>query len=71
MNHLEQYQEWLDHLEDSNPLKHELYAIREDEKEIEEDEIPEKAETRCKLGDLWQLGRWVYCKKCGKKHYIH
>ena len=39
-------------------------------KEVEEDEVPEKAETRCKLGDLWQLGRWVYCKKCGKKHYI-
>jgi 16S rRNA G966 N2-methylase RsmD len=27
-----------------------------DEKEIIEDEIPEEAETRCKLGDLWQLG---------------
>jgi site-specific DNA-methyltransferase (adenine-specific) len=38
--------------------------------EIEEDEVPEEVETRCKLGDLWQLGRWVYCKKCGKKHYI-
>ena len=24
--------------------------------EIVEDEIPEKVETRCKLGDLWQLG---------------
>ena len=33
-----------------------LDGILEDEKEIEEDEIPEKAETRCKLGDLWQLG---------------
>ena len=48
-----------------------LDDLFEDEKEIEEDEIPEKAETRCKLGDLWQLVRWVYCKKCGKKHYIH
>lgn len=38
--------------------------------EIVEDEVPEEVETRCKLGDLWQLGRWVYCKKCGKKHYI-
>ena len=36
MNHLEQYQEWLDHLKDSDPLKQELYAIREDEKEIED-----------------------------------
>ena len=33
-----------------------LDGILEDEKEIEEDEIPLKAETRCKLGDLWQLG---------------
>lgn len=49
---------------------HDLDEHFEDEKEIEEDEIPEKAETRCKLGDIWQLGRWVYCKKCGKKHYI-
>lgn len=38
--------------------------------EIEEDEVPEEAESRVKLGDVWQLGRWVYCKKCGKKHYI-
>ena len=35
---------------------HDLDEPFEDEKEIEEDEIPEKAETRCKLGDLWQLG---------------
>lgn len=33
-----------------------LDGILEDEKEIEEDEIPEKAESRCKLGDLWKLG---------------
>ena len=33
-----------------------LDGILEDEKEIEEDEIPEKAEPRCKLGDIWQLG---------------
>lgn len=38
--------------------------------EIIEDEVPEDAEPRCKLGDIWQLGRWVYCKKCGKRHYI-
>ena len=35
---------------------HDLDEPFEDEKEIEEDEVPEKAETRCKLGDLWQLG---------------
>ena len=46
----------------------------EEEKEVEEDDfdvdanIPE--EPKAKLGDIYQLGRWVYCKKCGKKHYI-
>lgn len=28
----------------------------EDETEIVEDDIPEEIETRCKLGDIWQLG---------------
>ena len=42
-----------------------------DEAEIAEDEAPEPpTEPITKLGDLWQMGRWVYCKKCGKKHYI-
>ena len=41
-----------------------------EEQEIIEDEVPEEVETKCKLGDIWQLGRWVYCKKCGKKHFI-
>ena len=27
-----------------------------EEKEIIEDEVPEEVETRCKLGDIWQLG---------------
>ena len=46
------------------------FAIEEEEKEVIEDEVPEEVETRCKLGDIWKLGKWVYCKKCGKKHYI-
>ena len=37
-------------------FEHDIDEPFEDENEIEEDEIPEKAETRCKLGDLWQLG---------------
>ena len=28
----------------------------EEEAEIVEDEVPEEVETRCKLGDIWQLG---------------
>lgn len=43
-----------------------------DDKEIIEDdfeiELPE--EPKAKLGDIYQLGKWVYCKKCGKKHFI-
>lgn len=27
-------------------------------------------EPKSKLGDVYQLGKWVYCKKCGKKHFI-
>ena len=45
----------------------------EEETEIVEDEAPEvdeESEPITKLGDIWQLGRWVYCKKCGKKHFI-
>lgn len=42
----------------------------EEPTEIIEDDVPENVEPRCKLGDLYILGRWVYCKKCGKRHYI-
>jgi site-specific DNA-methyltransferase (adenine-specific) len=31
-------------------------SFDEDTEEIEEDEAPENVETRCKLGDMWQLG---------------
>ena len=45
----------------------------EEETDIVEDEAPEVNEENepiAKPGDIWQLGRWVYCKKCGKKHFI-
>lgn len=32
------------------------FAIEEEEKEVVEDEVPEEVETRCKRGDIWQLG---------------
>ena len=48
------------------------FEIEEEELEATEDdyevELPE--EPKAKLGDIYQLGRWVYCKKCGKKHFI-
>ena len=34
----------------------ERLEIIEEQKEIEEDEVPENVETRCKLGDIWKLG---------------
>lgn len=43
----------------------------DEEQEIVEDEVPDvPEEPRTMIGDIWLLGRWVYCKKCGKKHYI-
>ena len=50
--------------------------LNEEEKEIEEDDydLEEKLKNiekpKSKYGDIYQLGRWVICKKCGKKHYI-
>lgn len=42
-----------------------------EEQEIVEDEVPEvPEEPKAKLGDIYQLGKWVICKKCGKKHFI-
>ena len=32
------------------------FEIEEEEKEVVEDEVPEDVETRCKKGDIWQLG---------------
>ena len=31
-------------------------TVEEEQKEVVEDEVPEDVETRCKLGDIWQLG---------------
>ena len=44
---VEQLQDW--------GLDLEFEAVDE-EKEIVEDEVPEEVETKCKLGDIWQLG---------------
>lgn len=45
--------------------------VVEELEEVIEDDVPDiPEEPKSKLSDLWQLGRWVYCKKCGKKHYI-
>jgi ParB-like chromosome segregation protein Spo0J len=40
--------------------------------QVEEDDFDEEPpeEPISKLGDIYKLGRWVFCKKCGKKHWI-
>lgn len=41
--------------------------------EVIEDEAPEvneKEPAKSKLGEVYQLGRWIYCPKCKKKHYL-
>lgn len=49
-----------------------VFGNADDNSEVVEDDYEEEppAEPKAKLGDIYQLGRWVYCKKCGKKHYI-
>lgn len=44
----------------------------EEEKEVVEDDfdVEPPEQPKAKYGDIYQLGKWVICKKCGKKHYI-
>ena len=43
-----------------------------DSEELIEDEAPEvsQEEPVSKLGEVYQLGRWIYCPKCKKKHHL-
>jgi len=39
--------------------------------EVIEDEVPEvQEEAISKLGEVYQLGRWIYCPKCKKRHNL-
>ena len=46
---------------------------KDPETEVEEDEPPEVDETVTvsKLGEIYQLGRWVYCTACKVKHRLN
>lgn len=41
--------------------------------EVEEDEAPEVSSEPpvSKLGEIYQLGKWVYCKTCNVKHRLN
>lgn len=45
----------------------------EPEPEVEEDEAPEVSDEPpvSKLGEIYQLGRWVYCPTCKVKHRLN
>lgn len=47
-------------------------ALKADE-EVEEDEPPEVSSEPpvSKLGEIYQLGRWVYCPTCKVKHRLN
>lgn len=46
---------------------------QEPEPEVEEDEAPEVSDEPpvSKLGEVYQLGRWVYCPTCKVKHRLN
>ena len=49
----------------------ELKSVEEEQEVVEDDyEVELPKEPKTKLGDIYQLGKWVICKKCGKKHFI-
>lgn len=41
-------------------------------KEVVEDEVPEVSNEPAisKLGEVYQLGKWIYCPKCKRKHHV-
>lgn len=43
------------------------------EPEVEEDEAPEVSSEppKSKLGEIYQLGKWVYCTQCKVKHRLN
>ena len=48
-----------------------IFQVEEEQEIVEDDfDIEPPEEPKAKLGDIYQLGKWVICKKCGKKHYI-
>jgi ParB-like chromosome segregation protein Spo0J len=74
-----------DLLEEINTGAFDIEITGFDDKEIEElmtqfhvpgegltddDAIPEQVEPTCKTGDLWQLGGYIICPKCGKQHNL-
>jgi site-specific DNA-methyltransferase (adenine-specific) len=60
-----------DLLSDAGWDSEELDNIFQDEVEEKDDEVPEiPKKPKSKLGDIYQLGRKVFCKNCKKWHYL-
>ena len=36
----------------------------------EDDAVPDATESICRKGDLWSLGGYIICPKCGKQHNL-
>lgn len=60
-------------LEDLDAWGVDLPEALTSEKEVEEDEAPEvsKEPAVSKLGEIYQLGKWVYCTQCKVKHRLN
>jgi len=65
--------DWSGYAVDLNPPETlDKVLFKEEVQEVEEDEVPEVSDEEpiSKLGEVYQLGRWVYCPKCKKKHHL-
>ncbi len=51
----------------------ELPEMTDVQAEVEEDEAPEVSQEPpvSKLGEIYQLGKWVYCTQCKVKHRLN
>lgn len=56
---------------DLDEIENIMAPIEEEQEVVEDDfDIEPPEEPKAKYGDIYQLGKWVICKKCGKKHFI-
>lgn len=63
--------DWSQYAVDINPPKN-LQELINSLTPAEEDEVPDvgEGEPESKLGEVYQLGKWIVCPKCGKRHNL-